>query len=93
MPPANLLDVVEKLPDNIYVFSKTIESLEGIKWENLSSKNIKACMNFQLRFSPISLPVYEAIRQNLLGELVELEVFVMFIRHGNYGLFKNFRPS
>ena len=33
-------------------------------------------MNFQLRFSPIMLPVYEAIRQNLLGDLVELEVHV-----------------
>ena len=39
-------------------------------------KNIKACMNFQLRFSPIMLPVYEAIQKNLLGELVELEVHV-----------------
>ena len=26
-------------------------------------KNIKACMNFQLRFSPIMLPVYEAIQK------------------------------
>ena len=33
-------------------------------------------MNFQLRFSPIMLPVYEAIQKNLLGELVELEVHV-----------------
>ena len=33
-------------------------------------------MNFQLRFSPIMLPVYEAIEKNLLGDLVELEVHV-----------------
>ena len=80
LPPANLLEVVEKLPDNIFaVFQKPLgRSLEeGNKIRKIChQKNIKACMNFQLRFSPISLPVYEAIKQNILGELVELEVHV-----------------
>ena len=80
LPPANLLDVVEKLPENIFaIFQKPLgRSLEeAIKIRKIChQKNIKACMNFQLRFSPISLPVYEAIRQNLLGDLVELEVHV-----------------
>tara|TARA_B100000965_G_scaffold168699_1_gene140719 strand:- start:8677 stop:9756 length:1080 start_codon:yes stop_codon:yes gene_type:complete len=80
LPPATLLEVVEKLPDNIHaVFQKplgrTLE--EGNKIRKIChKKNIKACMNFQLRFSPIMLPVYEAINKNLLGELVELEVHV-----------------
>ena len=76
LPPANLLEVVEKLPNNIYaIFQKPLgRSLEeGNKIRKIChQKNIKACMNFQLRFSPISLPVYEAIKQNILGELVEL---------------------
>ena len=80
LPPAILLEVVEKLPDNIFaIFQKPLgRSLEeGNKIRKIChQKNIKACMNFQLRFSPIMLPVYEAIRQNLLGDLVELEVHV-----------------
>jgi len=80
LPPANLLEVVEKLPENIYaVLQKPLgRSLEeGNKIRKIChAKNIKACMNFQLRFSPIALPVYEAIQQKLLGELVELEVHV-----------------
>ena len=74
------MEVVDKLPENIYaVLQKPLgRSLEeGNKIRKIChEKNIKACMNFQLRFSPIALPVYEAIRQNLLGELVELEVHV-----------------
>ena len=80
LPPANLLEVVEKLPENIYaIFQKPLgRSLEeGNKIRKLChQKNINACMNFQLRFSPIMLPVYQAIKNNLLGELVELEVHV-----------------
>lgn len=80
LPPATLLEVVEKLPENIFaIFQKPLgRSLEeGNKIRKIChQKNIKACMNFQLRFSPIMLPVYEAIRQNLLGDLVELEVHV-----------------
>ena len=80
LPPANLLEVVEKLPQNIYaIFQKPLgRSLEeGNKIRKIChQKNINACMNFQLRFSPIMLPVYEAIKNNLLGELVELEVHV-----------------
>ena len=80
LPPANLLEVVEKLPDNIFaIFQKplgrSLEEADKIR-KICHQKNIKACMNFQLRFSPISLPVYEAIKQNLLGDLVELEVHV-----------------
>ena len=80
LPPANLLEAVEKLPENIYaIFQKplgrTLQEGNDIR-KICHKKNIKACMNFQLRFSPIMLPVYEAIRKNLLGELVELEVHV-----------------
>ena len=80
LPPANLLEVVEKLPENIFaIFQKPLgRSLEeGNKIRKIChQKNIKACMNFQLRFSPIMLPVYEAIKNDLLGELVELEVHI-----------------
>jgi predicted dehydrogenase len=80
LPPANLLEVVEKLPENIYaIFQKPLGRTlrEGNDIRKIChKKNIKACMNFQLRFSPIMLPVYEAIQKNLLGELVELEVHV-----------------
>ena len=67
LPPATLLEVVEKLPQNIYaIFQKPLgRSLEeGNEIRKIChQKNIKACMNFQLRFSPIMLPVYEAIKK------------------------------
>ena len=80
LPPANLLEVVSKLPeDSFAVFQKplgrTLE--EGNKIRKIcNQKNIKASMNFQLRFSPTMLALYEAIEKDLLGELVELEVHI-----------------
>ena len=80
LPPANLLDVASKLPDGSFaIFQKplgrTLE--EGIRIKEIcNKKNIKASMNFQLRFSPTMLPLYEAIKKNLLGDLVELEVHI-----------------
>ena len=80
LPPANLLEVASKLPkDSFAIFQKpmgrTLEEAKKIK-EICHEKNIKACMNFQLRFSPTMLPVYDAINKGLLGDLVELEVHV-----------------
>jgi len=80
LPPVNLLEVVSKLPeDSFAVFQKplgrTLE--EGNKIRKIcNQKNIKASMNFQLRFSPTMLALYEAIEKDLLGELVELEVHI-----------------
>ncbi len=80
LPPANLLDVVSQLPENSFAIlqkplGRTLE--EGRKIKNkCDEKNITASMNFQLRFSPTMLPLYEAIDKGLLGELVELEVHV-----------------
>ena len=80
LPPANLLEVASKLPkDSFAIFQKpmgrTLEEAKKIK-EICHEKNIKASMNFQLRFSPTMLPVYDAINKGLLGDLVELEVHV-----------------
>ena len=80
LPPANLLEVASKLPnDSFAIFQKplgrTLEEAKKIK-EICNIKNIKASMNFQLRFSPTMLPIYEAIQKDFLGDLIELEVHV-----------------
>ena len=80
LPPANLLEVASKLPNNSYaIFQKPLgRSLDEAKKIKAicNEKNIKASMNFQLRFSPTMLPIYEAIEKGLLGDLIELEVHV-----------------
>ncbi len=38
------------------------------------SRRLTAAVNFQLRFAPMALAVRDAIRQGLLGELVDVEV-------------------
>ncbi|MDC0861185.1 Gfo/Idh/MocA family oxidoreductase, partial [Alphaproteobacteria bacterium] len=80
LPPANLLEVVSQLPRNSFTIlqkplGRTLEEGRQIK-KICDEKNITASMNFQLRFSPTMLPLYEAIDKGLLGELVELEVHV-----------------
>ena len=76
LPPANLLDVVSKLPrDSFAILQKPLgrtlkEGREILK--TCHEKNIIASMNFQLRFSPTMLPLYEAIDKGFLGNLVEL---------------------
>ena len=80
LPPAALLEVVSNLPENSFAIlqkplGRTLN--EGNKIKDIcNQKNIKASMNFQLRFSPTMLPLYDAIQKNLLGDLVELEVHV-----------------
>jgi predicted dehydrogenase len=74
------LEVASKLPnDSFAIFQKplgrTLDEAKKIK-EICNKKNIKASMNFQLRFSPTMLPIYDAIQKGLLGDLVELEVHV-----------------
>ena len=80
LPPANLLDVVSQLPEDSFAIlqkplGRTLEEGREIL-KTCHEKNITASMNFQLRFSPTMLPLYEAIDKGLLGDLVELEVHV-----------------
>ena len=44
--------------------------------KTLSSKKYQGMYEFSITFQSNFLPVYEAIKQNILGELVELEVHV-----------------
>lgn len=42
-------------------------------------RNLKACVNFQLRFSPMMLAVRDALDQGLLGRLIDVEVHLNLV--------------
>lgn len=80
LPPVNLLEAVSKLPQDSFAIlqkplGRTLEEAKKIR-KICNLRNIKASMNFQLRFSPTMLALYEAIQKGLLGELIELEVHI-----------------
>ena len=42
--------------------------------EIINEKNIIACVNLQLKFSPMMIALKEAIDKKMLGKLTELEI-------------------
>src|SRR5690606_1712332 len=79
-PPARHADVLKALPDGAAVLiQKPMGSdLEGAT-EILTlcrRKNLRAAVNFQLRFAPMMLALKDAIRQGWLGEVVDFDVLL-----------------
>lgn len=77
LPPAAHLDVLPKLPDGAPVLlqkpmGRDLGEATRIL-ELCRSKNLKAAVNFQLRFSPMLLAVADARDKGWLGDLVDVE--------------------
>ncbi|PHR62039.1 MAG: oxidoreductase [Robiginitomaculum sp.] len=77
-PPHAIASILRALPQNAAVL---IQKPMGANLEQAREilvvcrdRNLKAGMNFQLRFSPMMLAARDAIHQGLLGELLEIEV-------------------
>lgn len=77
VPADKLLDIVRKLPNNSYAL---LQKPMGSNYEEAKmildtckSKNIVAALNFQLRFSPMMLSLKDAIKKNLLGDIVDID--------------------
>ena len=78
VPPQVLLGVVQKIPVNSVCqlqkpMGNSMTQAKRIK-EIIHEKNIIACVNLQLKFSPMMIALREAIDKNMLGKLTELEI-------------------
>lgn len=77
-PPHVITDILPHLPDGA---AALIQKPMGADQDQARAirqlcreKNLKAAVNFQLRFSPMMMAVADAVRQGMLGELLEIEV-------------------
>lgn len=79
-PPAAHAKVLSALPDGAPVLiQKPMGSDLAAATEILHicrGKNLKAAVNFQLRFAPMMLALKDAIAKGLLGEVVDFDVYL-----------------
>ncbi|MEM1287149.1 MAG: Gfo/Idh/MocA family oxidoreductase [Pseudomonadota bacterium] len=77
-PPNVITEILPSLPDGAAtLIQKPMGSDQAqarIIRQICRDKNLKAAVNFQLRFSPMMMAVADAVSQGLLGELLEIEV-------------------
>ncbi|HMN85553.1 MAG TPA: Gfo/Idh/MocA family oxidoreductase [Bauldia sp.] len=77
-PPGAHLSVIERLPEGATVLiqkpmGRDLDEARAIL-ALCRAKGLTAAVNFQLRFSPMMLAVADAVRQGLLGRVVDVEV-------------------
>ncbi len=78
VPPKELLEIVKKIPQNSICqlqkpVGNSLEDAREIK-KIIRKKNIIACVNLQLKFSPMMLALKDAIDKKIIGNITELEV-------------------
>lgn len=80
VPPAAIPGILEALPEGaIAIIQKPLgadlaEADAIIRI--LRRKNIRAAVNFQLRFAPMSLALKDAVARGLLGEIVDFDAWL-----------------
>lgn len=77
-PPHVITDILPSLPDGAAVLiqkpmGSDQDQARAIR-QICRDKKLKAAVNFQLRYSPMMMAVADAIRQGMLGEILEIEV-------------------
>ena len=78
VPPQVLLEIVKKLPEGSVCqlqkpMGNSMEDAAEIK-KIIRKNNIIACVNLQLKFSPMMLALKDAIEKKMIGEITELEL-------------------
>lgn len=79
-PPSAHADVLKRLPDGAAVLiqkpmgNDLTEATEILKI--CRAKNLKAAVNFQLRFAPMMLALKDAISKGLLGDVVDFDALL-----------------
>ena len=78
VPPQVLLEVVKKIPANSICqlqkpMGNSMHDAAEIK-KIIKEKNIIACVNLQLKFSPMMIALREAISKGMIGDITELEI-------------------
>lgn len=80
-PPSAHASVLQKLPDGAAVLIQKPmgnDLAEATEILNICrEKNLKAAVNFQLRFAPMMLALKDAIAKGLLGEVVDFEAHLV----------------
>ena len=78
IPPNAITDILPDLPDGSAVLIQkpmgTDQNHAREIKEICRNKQLKAAINFQLRFSPMMLAVRDAMSKGMIGELLEVEV-------------------
>jgi predicted dehydrogenase len=78
LPPAAILDTVEKLPHGSVALIQKPLGPDGAAARKivsaLDARSITAATNFQLRYTPSMLAIRDAARKGLFGEIVDVEV-------------------
>lgn len=83
LPPSAHLKVLPSLPDGAAVLlqkpmgSDLAEATEILKL--CRAKNLRAAVNFQLRFSPMFLALKDAVDRGWLGDIVDVEVHLNLV--------------
>jgi predicted dehydrogenase len=77
-PPGAHLEILSKLPEGAAVLIQkpmghTLDEATAIL-RVARTRKLKAAVNFQLRFAPMMLAVADALKQGLLGRLIDVEV-------------------
>lgn len=80
VPPTAIAELLEALPDGaIAIIQKPLGS-DLAEADRIMSvirrKGLKAAVNFQLRFAPMSLALKDAVSQGLLGDLVDFDAWL-----------------
>lgn len=78
VPPQVLLAVVKKIPDGSICqlqkpMGNSMKDAAEIK-KVIKEKKIIACVNLQLKFSPMMIALRDAINKGMIGDITELEV-------------------
>ncbi|MFB2549944.1 Gfo/Idh/MocA family protein [Ensifer soli] len=80
-PPAAHAKVLESLPDGAAVLIQKPMGADLVAATEILDicrrKNLKAAVNFQLRFAPMMLALKDAIGKGLLGEVVDVDVHLV----------------
>lgn len=94
-PPTAHAEILEQLPRGAAVL---IQKPMGLDLDAAShiravcrDRELTAAVNFQLRFAPMMLGVADALRQGLLGRLVDIEVHLSLVTP--WHLFPHLKPN
>jgi predicted dehydrogenase len=96
LPPAAHLDVLPRLPDGAAVLlqkpiGRDLAEATAIL-QLCRAKQLKAAVNFQLRFSPMMLAVADALERGWLGRLIDVEVHLNLVTPWHLFPFLNGMP-
>ena len=91
IPPQNIASVIERLPTGAAVLIQKPMGRDLADARRILAicreRNLRAAVNFQLRFAPNMLAVKDALERGVFGELLDVEVRINLHTPWNYWAF------